>query len=525
MREALIPCLLICLLSTVQAQVNHVGRFEYENEWNNQDYIVIPSEQEGVLLVQPMVPGVGKENTIQFRHLDTDLKEEWVGLFSISKRVSLRGFHYVDKVAYLFFQNRENQRYIRIVSINLDQKKVKDFEPKQIVDLDVQEFEVIKQSILIGGYIEGRPAVFAYDMVSGNVQTLPNVYQNNSDLLEVRINRDSLTFNVIASEIDEKKDRTVLVNTYDYLGNPVREYQLETDVNHHLLSAVSSSINNRSQVITGLYSIQLGTYPSGFYVNHVDRTGKQTMTYHNFGEFETFLDHRGEKRANKMKRKAIQAKNSNRAWRYKTKALFREIVEEDGKLVVMGEFYKPWTTSTNRFSRVNDDLGPLTTTFNPYTNARYINDPYDIRGNTFSNDIDYTHAFSLVLNENGEIQWDGSFEINESIDGPVRSFGAFQWYEGEAYYAYYDEKKLVVSHLNNKENIEGSISKLTLLNPEDELRFERDQFKGISKWYGNRYLVYGLQHVKPNDKSSGMRKVFFINGVSIGPNFKIENQD
>ena len=205
-------------------------------------------------------------------------------------------------------------------------------------------------------------------------------------------------------EIDEKKDRTVLVNTYDYLGNPVREYQLETDVNHHLLSAVSSSINNRSQVITGLYSIQLGTYPSGFYVNHVDRMGKQTMTYHNFGEFETFLDHRGEKRANKMKRKAIQAKNSNRAWRYKTKALFREIVEEDGKLVVMGEFYKPWTTSTNRYSRVNDDLGPLTTTFNPYTNASYINDQYDIRGNTFSSDLDYTHAFSLVLDENGEIQ-------------------------------------------------------------------------------------------------------------------------
>lgn len=523
MRKITIPLLMLCLLSTVKAQVNHVARFEHVHEWNNQDYIVVPGEREGVLLVQPMTPGVGKTNSVHFRHLDTNLKEEWNGVFDISKRVSLRGYHYVDNVAYLLFQNRENQRYIRIISIDILNQTVNDFELKEIVDLDIQEFEVIKESMIIGGYIEGRPAVFTYDKASSNVQTLPNVYQNNSDLLEVRINRDSLTFNVLVTQIDEKKDRTVLINTYDYLGNPVREYQLETEAQHQLLSAVSSSINDKAQVITGLYSIQLGTYPSGFYVNHVSRTGTQTMKYYNFGEFESFLDHRGEKRASKLKKKALQAKSNNRPWRYKTKALFREVVEEDGKLVVMGEFYKPWTTATNRYSRTTDDLGPITTTLNPYTNARYFNDPFDIRGNTFSSDIDYTHAFSLVLDEAGEIVWDGSFKINESIDGPARRLGDFQWHEGEAYYAYYDEKDLVVSHLNNKENIEGSKSELTLMNPEDELRFERDDFKGLSKWYDDRYLVYGIQHVKPNDKSSGMRKVFFINAVSVGPNFQPEN--
>lgn len=524
MIKTLVPLLMLCMFSSAKAQVSHIARFEHVHEWSNIDYIVIPNEEKGVLLVQPMTPGLGKKNAIHFRHLNSELQEDWTGVFEISKRVSLIGYHYVNNVAYLLFQNRENQRFIRIVSVDLKEKKVKDFDLKQIVDLDIKEFEVIKKSIIIGGYIEGRPAVFNYDMVSGNVQTLPNVYQNNSDLLEVRINSDSLTFNVIASEEDEKKDRTVLVNTYDYLGNPVREYQLETAANHQLLSAVSSSINNKSQVITGLYSVQLGTYPSGFYINHVDRTGIQIMKYYNFGEFDTFLDHRGKKRSTKMKERALTAKTSNREWRYKTKALFREIVEEDGKLVIMGEFYKPWTTSTSRNSRFNDN-GPMTRTIDRFSNTRLIDDAFDIRGVTSpsSSDINYTHAFSLVLDEDGEILWDGSLDINENIDGPVRRFGDFQWYNGDAYYAYYDEKEFVVSHLNNKEDTEGNTSALSLMNSEDELRFERDEYKGVTRWYDNRYLVYGLQHVKPKDKSSGMRKVFFINAVGVGPNFRNEN--
>lgn len=511
------------MLSSAKAQVSHIARFEHVHEWNNQDYIVIPNEETGVLLVQPMSPGSGKQNAVEFSHLNSDLEEDWTGVFAIAKRVSLIGYHYVDHVAYLLFQNRENQRYIRIVSIDLQEKKVNAFEPKQIVDLDVKEFEVIKGSIIIGGFIEERPAVFTYDMASGNVQTLPNVYKNNSDLLEVRINNDGLTFNVLASEEDDKKDRTVLVNTYDYLGNPVREYRLETDANHQLLSAVSSSINDKSQVITGLYGVQVGTYPSGFYINHVDRTGRQTMKYYSFGEFESFFDHLGKKRASKLTERAMAAKRSNREWRYKTAVLFREIIEEDGKLIIGGEFFKPWTVNTNgNWRDFNRFSGPNFIS-DPSLNGVIGRNPGEIRNTQGRSDFNFTHAFALVVDTEGKVLWDGSFDIEASPDGALDDFGAFQWYKGEAYYAYYDDKEFVVKHLNNREETKGDVSELALLNPEDELRFERGEFRGIMKWYDNRYLVYGLQHVKPRDKSSGTRKVFFINGVSVGPNFKNEN--
>ncbi|MFY0593965.1 hypothetical protein [Roseivirga sp.] len=527
MKRISISCFFLFALATAYAQVGHIARFESPHEWNNQDHIVISNEEKGVLLVQPMTPGTSKNVDIQYRYLDKNLEEQWIGFFEVSRRLFLKGYHYVDGVAYLLFQNRSSQRYIKLVTIDLDNQKVDSYEPKQIVELDIQEFEVIQKTAIIGGYIEGRPAVFAYDLAGGNVRTLPNVYQNNSDLLEVRVNSDSLTFNVIASEINEVKDRTILVNTYDYKGNAVRDYQLQTEEGHQLLSGISSSIIDRTQTIVGLYSMKTGTYPSGIYVNHVDKTGQQSMKYYFFGEFETFLDHTGEKRAKKLKERALSARQNNRDWRYKTDALFREIIEQDGKLIVVGEFFKPWTVNTdnywrnrNQFSRFSDFADPTLGTFQGLTR-----DPNAFRQNGIRSDFNFTHAFALVLDEKGTVEWDSSFEIEENVDGALEDFGAFQWYDNQGFYAFYHDKELVVKYLNDKENQKGDISELALVYEDDKLKFERDQYRGITRWYGDKYLVYGLQHVRSDETKPNLRKVFFINAITVGPKFESTNDD
>lgn len=514
-------------LTSVQGQVGHIGRYESSHEWNNNNYLVVPNQKKGVMLVKPMSSDGSKNLTVQFSHLNNELKEDWVGLFEISKRLYLKGFHYVDGVTYLLFQNRTNNQYIKIVTIDVSKKEVGDFETKQIVDLELREFEVIKGNAIIGGYIDDRPAVFSYDLKTGKVRTLSNVYQNNSELLEVRINSDSVTFNVLATELDDKKDRTILVNTYDYAGNVIRGYTLETDNNHQLLSAVSSSINNKSQVIAGLFSVKTGTYPSGIFINHVDRTGKQTMKYMNFGEFDSFLDHNGKKRGAKLKDRALSAKKAKREWRYKTDALFREVIEEDGKLIITGEFFKPWTVTTSNYQRQRDQLNPFYSYNDPFynTNQGFNRSARDLRNVGVPTDFNFTHAFALAIDEKGEVLWDGSFDIKETIDGSLTTFGEFQWHNGETYYGYYHDKELVLKQLNNLEEKEGNISELTLLSPEDELRHERDNFRGMMKWYDNRYIIHGIQHVRSNEKPSRLRKVFFINGITVGPELTMAKKD
>ncbi len=515
MRKASIVCLLITMFLPAFGQIEQLNRYELENTWDNLDYLVISNEDNGVMLVRPMNPGSSREARVDFSFLNTELESEWDGFFEVKKGEFMRGYHYHDGVNYLLFQMRSDNRFVKIVALNAKEKGIKVFEPKQIVDLEISEFEAIKGSAVVGGYIEGRPAVFVYDMEADEVRTLPNVYQNNSDLLEVRINSDSVTFNVLASQLDDKKDRTVLVNTYDYEGNVVRGYELQTDTEHQLISAISSSIIQKEQVVVGLYSVKTGTYPSGFFINHVDRTGRQTMNYMNFGEFETFLDHTGKRRAPKMKERALTAKKNRRDWRYKTDALFREMIETDDALIIAGEFYKPWTVTTSNNWRSLNRFGNPTSFSDPSFNPYLSNTPF-IR-NTVRSDFTFTHAFALVIDQKGNVKWDASFDIDEHPEATLEDFGAFQWSGAEAFYAFYHNEELVVKHLNDKENKEGSTEPLVLMEEGEEIRLERDDFRGITRWFDNRYLVFGVHTIKPPGRGSSSRKVFFINSVAVSP--------
>ena len=55
------------------AQVQHLGRYELEHNWDNIDYVVISQEENGVLIVQPQLKGNNKQYPVVFHHLDKQL--------------------------------------------------------------------------------------------------------------------------------------------------------------------------------------------------------------------------------------------------------------------------------------------------------------------------------------------------------------------------------------------------------------------------------------------------------------------
>lgn len=504
-------CLLFPCLSF--AQMEHVARFEIEHDWDNVDYVVISNQEDGVLLIQPQYGGSSSNYPIVFNHLDNDLNYQWADTLTVNRRMQLRGFHHIKDKTILLFQNIQQNRLIKIVSVNLKKKELLEFDPMNIVDLQIQEFEAIQDHVIIGGYIEERPAVFAYDLTNNKVRTLSNVFQNNSELIEVKVNSDSLTFNVLSSVETAQKDRTIAVKTYDYAGNPIRSYQIETEDDHQLLNGVSSSIYDKEQTVVGLYCVKAGTFPSGLYVNHIDRTGVQTTKYIGFGEFDSFLDHNGERRAEKLKEKAMEAKLSSKVWRYKIDAVLPEMIEQDGKLYITGEFYKPTQMSTQNYMRVRQGIGDFGRQPDIY---RDRNDAWMTSGpiNQFQRyEINYTHAFAMELDLKGELLWDSSMDIDENQTRPANSFGAFLKSGEHMLYAFYFEKELVSRLLGAKPS-ERFVDEIKLKSESDKLRFENEDFQGILAWYGNKFLVYGVQNIKGEDRAE-TRKVFFINAVAL----------
>lgn len=509
MKKILTLLLGMLLCAFAQAQVEHGPRYEQTHDWLNNSYLVISNEKEGVMLVQADFDASSKEYPMSLKYLNSDLELVWQDTILVRQRFFLKGYFYSEKKTYLMLQNN-NRDKIRVLRVDALNDKIDEFESKEIAELTITEFEVLKNTAIIGGYFEDRPVVFAYDLEQDKVRTLQNVYQNQSELVEVKINKDSVTFNVLATVRDDNKQRTIMVNTYDFGGNAIRDYKLVTKPEYELINGVSSSINDIEQVIVGIYGYKTDYTVSGIYVNHVSRTGEQTMNYYNFGELPKFLDYMGEKRAKKQRNRTASLKSAGKENRFKAEVLPRELIEIDDKLVFTGEFFKLYTqnVNANQFSR-----------YNRFNNRR-VNDLYDAYGQFSSlgsqpRENDFTHAYMLVMDKNGAIQWDDQMEIDVEISGNMQELGRFQWMGDKGAYMYYRDMELMVKLLDGSDENEMLTTELPLLDEGDEVRQERDASLGSIRWYDNHFLIYGIHHIKPADRSQSTRKVFFMNKVSI----------
>ncbi|KOF03022.1 hypothetical protein OB69_09380 [Roseivirga seohaensis subsp. aquiponti] len=509
MRQFLLISSLFLLSQFAQAQIENHKRFELEYEWRDEDYLLISNEQLGLTLVQADYKGL-KEYTLSIKQLDTDFNQKWEKVAMIKRGFELLGYHYVQGKTYLMLQEFPSRFKIKILSIDNRTGEIQEYNPKEILELDIQEFEVIQNTAVIGGYFESRPVVFAFDLKNDKIKTLTNVYQNESKLLEIRVNSDSLTFNVLATEYNRNRDQTIKVNTYDYLGNAVRDYELQTQKDYHLTSAISSSINDISQVVVGVYSYKATNSPAGMFINHVDRTGLQTMKYYGFGELEDFFSYLGEKKATRYKEKAEAVRKKGKEVRYRVQPLFAEMIEDDDQLIVFGEFLRSYNHDTDHYV---------------WAGTNYPTGFRSQGANTDNNSqerasFQFTHAYTLVLDKKGNIQWDDWLEVPEDGKGIPEPFGGFIWDKNQGTYVYYFEKEVHAKAMDGEEDNDVIVDNVQLSDPEDKLRYENENSSGTLRWYDKYFIVYGVQSIRSGENNGDLRKVFFINKISLNPNQK-----
>ena len=419
------------------------------------------------------------------------------------------GYHYLKDKMFVMFQDYPVKKRIEILSLDYKTKVITHHKTNQIAELTLSEFEVIENTALLGGYFDLRPVVYAFDLQNDKVTALRGIYKNNSKLFEIKVNKDSVTFNVLVGELNKEKDQTVYVNTYDFQGNQIRDYRLETKIDYSLLDGVSSSINDITQVVVGNYGYKSQTLPSGIYINYVNRMGEQNIQYINYGELDSFLSYLKPSKAIKVKAKASESKAKGKEQRYKLLSLNRSLEEVDGKLVFLAEYFKPG--SGNRVSSQN---------INGSSQGNYTrNNEVDAFGNFVQSpvyDFDFTHAYVLMLDLEGNVQWDDSFDMDYNLESRLDEHGRFQWVKEKELlvFAHYDDEEVIAKILNGENDNEVLRANLKVKEDHNK-RDELGSTVEMTRWYGDLFLVHGIQNVRVKDKSEVAKRVFFINAIKI----------
>ena len=85
------------------------------------------------------------------------------GLNKYFWKLFIKGYGFNGAKNFLLLQDRTENRDLKIVRINPYNDSITEFQPRRLTEIEVTDFDIIKNSI-IGGYIEKRPAAFVYDM-------------------------------------------------------------------------------------------------------------------------------------------------------------------------------------------------------------------------------------------------------------------------------------------------------------------------------------------------------------------------
>src|SRR5690606_7477078 len=128
---------------------------------------------------------------------DTTFTELWSGVLPVEKDLALSGKKSDDVNLYFLFKHLASNNF-ELLRINQTTSNYTWFTIKSFIRFHVTEFQVINESILIGGYFNRVPLVLYFNISTGQSRVLPGLFNEEGELTQIRTYPDG-TFQVLIS--------------------------------------------------------------------------------------------------------------------------------------------------------------------------------------------------------------------------------------------------------------------------------------------------------------------------------------
>ena len=499
----IIPSLLLLAAKPLHAQIVQPDRVEIELGDFSDYYTVISAKQQGLVLVRESDEKIDpRSNTWEVLKYNTDLTLAWRRNLQIKIGYEFRGYEYRNGKVYLLFKSdnyQNDEMLLRVLTLGTGD--MEESEIKYLFPLNLTEFTVAGNAVILGGYVNYMPAVIHYDLSSKKVKVLPGIYNNRSELIDVSVDEKTNIFNILVTEKTFDKRNTLAIKTFDRNGTLLQNRTLETKGSNNIIFGKSTRFNAREQFIAGTYSGSKSNYSSGIFIAKIDPVGNQDITYISYGDLRNFFSYMKAKREARVRDRINRRKIKGKKVRFRYRLLVHDIVEKDDMFLLFGEAFYPKYNNTSLSSLA----------YGPYFSRGRNND------NMYFAGYKYTHAVVVAFNKKGKVLWDNSFEIND-----VTSFSLDQYVNASI-----EEKRVILLYLyenvirskliNQDEILEGKTFNDIKMTFEDDVAKNNDyEVGGLALWYDKFFYAYGVQRIKnAKDREAKLnRKVFYINKIT-----------
>lgn len=491
------------------------------------DYRVMPIGMDGMLVFiegEEVMRNMRKEITIA--KYDTAFNLKWAQRYVLDASSNMNIYAWQGEN--LFFLIPRTEFRYDIMRLNTASGQLSMIRYDKIVDMQVSQFAIMNDVILMGGQVNGDPAVIHYDYLHGKPKILPSLSQLKGQISRMDVSPENDAVSVIVSSSVRRK-----ANFYYYIyngeGQLLHKRIVPNEDEYSIVNFRPYFISQEKQLLLGLYSLTGKEKSQGVYVAAFDKNERQDIKFYDFGFLKNFFNYmpprRRERTIMRMKDKREDGKIPKLDYHFFARNLF---VTQD-RILFVAESYTPMYVENN-FNRYANEPSPLF--YSPYM-INSMRSNFQSYSNLFTHDRNlvrsrdrrtpssyrYKHAIICAFDKSGKLLWDNSFEYKDVELRQPEELVKINFDNDRLQMIHYNKDKLYYKQTNKSLPVDTLLTtQIPIKAQEKELISDRENEQAVW-WYGNHFILFGKQDMRQSTPENpfGRKRVFYITRAVIAP--------
>ncbi len=404
--------LVLIIQGSLMAQIEQVVRYEQPKEDEDDFFTTISCGEYGLLIVEEDHVK-GKAETWIMTGLDTTLTKMWELRLSIDYQYEFKAYDVLDENVYIVFQQAD--RIIadyRVVKINLDRGTMVTFEVSNEIAFEMTNIMVIRDRIILGGYVRYSPTLLSYKVGDSRFQVVPGLFKDKSDIIDLRAN-GSDTYNILTRETSYTGP-FMRLRTYSFDSEMLFERVIEMDRNYEVIDGTSIGFVEGNIAVVGTYGARNSKYVQGLYYVLVKPEGQENMIrYNDLSEFENFFSYAdSERREERLKEKAEQLSDRGKEMKVGVRLYIHDVILLENSYLLVADVYDV-KYDNNGVSRFMTRPSYSMYDIRALPRGRYYYNDYPSGSPMDYTTISYQYlaAIAIDLDAKGNVLWDNSLIV------------------------------------------------------------------------------------------------------------------
>jgi len=513
----------------IEAQVKFLNRFEVQSDLYDPGFQM--SQIENGIVSFRTIP----EKTLSFNRVfqyfvsDFNLNsQDGIVEFPVKPGFDMVGFDTDGNQLYILFQKGadvSSDKYL--LNIDLDSKQGYEFAADNLLELELQEFLVVNRKVLFMGNIESRPVIQIYDLDNKTIHTVQGIYSNDTQILQIRKLPEIQALEVVLSRKTPYREREVHINTYDFLGNLIREIKVEDfgESGQEILDGLLVQKGNYQNVMIGAFGKDRRDSYLGMYIMEINEFGEYEFKIYTLADFPNFYNYLNEKFRGRKDQEVQKDLEKEKIPSIRNYYAIRDIQQTPDAYYL---YFDQFSISNSRGG--NNLFSPTSGyRYNTWNRTGYDPNVRDLLApNGFNRstgvyqqtipEYQYVSAHFIKVAKTGQVIWDNAATYGGLITTSPEAFGAVASVGDEYYHMYLRDYLLKMSYFKNGEKIFEHLDFELVLPDENERIVETNPSSlRLVHWYAKYFLLSGTQKIRFIKESGGQetREVYFLTKILV----------